>query len=151
MIFVRAGSGWQTVLADLSLILFMVTAAALSQAGADSGAPVSPVSQRSEPVAWYTPQPGAPAIGDWLASQSADERQQLTIVAQYWEGDQAEALREAGELAVAAGRAGVKARIVAEPGPGGVFASLAFDDPQASLARGLQSVEANQTSERDDR
>ena len=25
----RAGSGWQTVLADLSLILFMVTAAAL--------------------------------------------------------------------------------------------------------------------------
>ena len=29
---VRMGSGWQTVLADLSLILFMVTAAAVSQA-----------------------------------------------------------------------------------------------------------------------
>ena len=30
----RLGSGWQTVLADLSLILFMITAAAVSQAPA---------------------------------------------------------------------------------------------------------------------
>lgn len=30
----RAGSGWQTVLADLSLILFMVTAAAVQDAPA---------------------------------------------------------------------------------------------------------------------
>ena len=31
----RVGSGWQTVLADLALILFMVTASAVSQAQDD--------------------------------------------------------------------------------------------------------------------
>ena len=29
----RVGSGWQTVLADLSIILFMIAASAVSQAG----------------------------------------------------------------------------------------------------------------------
>ena len=47
----RAGSGWQTLLADLAIILFMVTAAALSQSK-DAAAIAAPQpSPRSEPLA----------------------------------------------------------------------------------------------------
>jgi len=142
---VRAGSGWQTVLADLSLILFMVTAAALSQAEADGRAAkrhaqraVTPISPQGEPLAVYRAGEGAPPLAQWLAGQSPDARQQVTIVAQYPPGGQAGALAEAGTLAEQAGAAGARARIVIEPGTAGAVVSLAYDDPRATLARGLQ-------------
>jgi hypothetical protein len=147
----RTGSGWQYILADLSLILFMVTAAALAssddaparaaktpptegRSSASSGRPLSP---RAEPLALYRASPGAPPLGQWLRDQSADARQQLTIVAQYGAGGQAKALGEAAALAQAAGEAGTRARIVVEPGVEGTRASLAFDAPRAEMARNL--------------
>lgn len=137
----RAGSGWQTVLADLSLILFMVTAAALSQAKPDaataSAGELSPLSPQGQPLALYRAEPGAPPLAQWLGSQAVDARQQLTIVARYAPGDQAAALAQAEALAREAGRAGADARIVIEPGPGGTTAALAFDTPAAGLAHGL--------------
>ena len=78
---VRVGSGWQYVLADLCLILFMVTAATLSQA--EHGGQGAAVSPQGEPLAFYHAEPGAPPLEQWLRDQSADPRQQLTIVAQY--------------------------------------------------------------------
>jgi hypothetical protein len=148
----RTGSGWQYILADLSLILFMVTAAALASsdeapaaakptaATTRQGQPLSP---QGEPLALYRAAPGAPPLGQWLRDQSADARQQLTIVAQYPPGSQAEALGQAERLAQQAGEAGALARIVVEPGQGGTTASLAFDSPVARpidppLARKLQ-------------
>jgi hypothetical protein len=133
---VRTGSGWQYILADLSLILFMVTAAALA-AGEDAPArpaakpAESPLSARGEPLALYRAAPGAPPLGVWLRDQSADARQQLTIVAQYGPGDQEAVLDQAASLARQAGEAGLKARIVIEPGQGGTTAALAFDSPMA--------------------
>ena len=71
---VRAGSGWQTVLADISLILFMVTAAALSQAEEDGKAArrqaagnVTPLSPHGEPLAVYRAGDGAPPLAQWRA------------------------------------------------------------------------------------
>jgi len=140
---VRAGSGWQTVLADLSLILFMVTAAALSQAEEDGKAArrqaagkVTPLSPHGEPLAVYRAGEGAPPLAQWLAGQSPDARQQLTIVAQYPPGGELAALDEARALATQAGTG--RARIVVEPGSAGTVVSLAYDDPRATLARGLQ-------------
>ena len=141
----RAGSGWQTVLADLSLILFMVTAAALSQASdapgpvpapAPAAAPLA-ASATAEPLAVYRPGPGAPPLADWLALQAVDGRQQLSIVAHYGSGGMAVALAEAARLAGQAGAAGVEARVVVEPGEGGITATLAYDVPRATLAQGL--------------
>jgi hypothetical protein len=131
----RTGSGWQYILADLSLILFMVTAAALASAEdvpvparSRSAAPgEQPVPPQATPLALYRAAPGAPPLGAWLREQSADARQQLTIVAQYAPGDQAGALTQASALAREAGEAGMRARIVVEPGQGGTTASLAFD------------------------
>ena len=148
----RAGTGWQYVLTDLSLILFMVTAAALSQAKDDGGkvpAPPAatlpaaaaqlgearPLSPQSEPLALYRAEPGAPPLAQWLHDQSIDARQQLTIVSQYRAGTQEQALQQAETLAHQAGEAGLRARIVIEPGQGGTSAMLAYDVPEASLAR----------------
>lgn len=142
----RAGSGWQYILADLSLILFMVTAAALAS-GEDAPAKPAvagqPLSPQGEPLALYRAAPGAPPLAQWLSDQSADPRQQLTIVSQYAPGRQAAALGEAAALARQAGEAGVGARIVVEPGQGGVTAALAYDSPVANGTKLARTVPGN--------
>ncbi len=155
----RAGASWQTSLADLSLILFMVTAAAVSPgalpapgghavggkggAGARQAlaAPVAAAAVPSvavaEPLSVYIALPDAPPLVQWLAQQEPDPRQQLTITARY---DAAKArareaaLGEVVRLAREAAAAGIAARIVVEPAGRGepasqVRAVLAFDAP----------------------
>lgn len=138
----RPGPGWQTALTDLSLILFMITAGAVSQQRAKhmGGAPkplphavqVAPApSPQTEPLSVYTATPGAPPLAEWLGQQAADPRQQLTITARYGSnlGEQARALAEAGKLLAQAGVQGRSARVVVEPGEGPVRAALAYDMP----------------------
>lgn len=144
---VRAGTGWQYLLADLSLILFMVTAAALAQS--DDKPKLATLSPQGEPLALYRVEAGAPPLGTWLQDQSLDARQQLTIVAQYTPGQQAEALGRAEALAEQAGEAGASARIVIEPGQGGTTATLAYDVPEASMARDLQKSEQGNSLPKD--
>ncbi|MET0588484.1 MAG: hypothetical protein ABWZ75_08175 [Novosphingobium sp.] len=136
----RTGSGWQYALADLSLILFMVTAAALSQTDTKD---VARPSLQGETLAVWGAAPDAPSLADWLALQAPDRRQQLTIVARYTPGEQDKALAKASALAASAGEAGHRARIVVEPGEGGITAALAYDAPLV-LARGLQDQAASQ-------
>lgn len=135
MIAGRAGS-WQTVIADLALILFMVTAAAMQgsrkqddRVPASVPAPVSvPMPALGEPLALYRPAQGAPPLAQWLALQAPDARQGLTIVSHYPPGQADEATRAAVALAGEAGEAGNQARIVVEPGERlDVVAMLAFD------------------------
>jgi len=128
----RAGSGWQTVLADLSLILFMTTAAVV----AESPAPPAPPPRAApnlpalgEPVAVWSGAPGGPALTDWLAQTAQDSRLRLTILASPAEAQTA--------LRLAAG-AGRPARVLIEPEASGPpLATLTYD--QALLAQGLQS------------
>lgn len=133
---VRAGTGWQTLMADLSIILFMVTAAALSQAGqgkaanaaqapAKTAAPAP--SQRGEPIAVYRSGEGAPPLSQWLDTQPRDDRQMLTVVSTYLPGQQTEALARATSFAQDAFARGVLTRVVVEPGPGDATATLAYD------------------------
>ena len=148
MIVARAGSGWQTVMADLCLILFMVTAAALSAQGAlNTYRPPEPA-PRAEPLAVYRPGPGAPPLDDWLVAQAPDPRQQLTVVAHYRPGGEDEALALAARLLAEAGPRAARARIVVEPGEDGTLAMLAYDDPALTrpLARPLQNPAAGQTT-----
>lgn len=135
----RAGSGWYTVLADLALILFMVTAAVVAASPESEG--VLTPSEQGEPLAWYGSGPDAPPLAEWLLAEGSDARQQLTITARYADGGMGRALAEAARLAEEAGRAGMRARIVVEPGPESVTAALAFDRPEAMLAQGLQQPE----------
>ena len=86
---------------------------------------------------------------EWLEFQSPDARQQLTIVAQYRPGGQAAAIAMAEKLAREARAAGAQARIVVEPGEGGITATLAYDVPSATLARGLHQAGQDQGTQKD--
>ncbi len=119
------GSGWQTILADLSLILFMVCASALSTASPVTGRPGPP----PEPLALYRADPGAPPLGQWLREQAADPRQRLTIVATYSGSDRTAAAAQAERLARSAEAAGFTPRVTIEPGPAGpAQVSLTFEN-----------------------
>lgn len=161
---VRAGTGWQTTLADLSLILFLITAAAVAPPGAEKAAGSKAAAPRpaaqavrhdpspqAEPLAIYRATPSAPPLGQWLAGQPYDSRQLLTILAPYAPGGQVAALAQAQDLAQQADDQGRNARIIVEPGTGPVTVTLAYDQPtisasvQASapaLARSLQGMPA---------
>lgn len=137
----RASVGWQTTLADLSLILFMITAAAASRQSPDGAAhkgkdahppAVAEPSPQAEPLAVYVETPGAPPLPEWLAQQAVDPRQQLTVTAHYGpEPDgQSRALAAAARLVHEAGKVGRAARIVVEPGEGPTRVVIAFDAPK---------------------
>lgn len=150
----RVSFGWQTTLADLAMILFLVTAAGIHAQSQqqDQQAPHAPaapsLSTRGEPLAVYRAQAGAPPLGEWLAEQAPDRRQYLTIVARYRPGEAAGAARGAVALAQQAGTAGVSARIVLEPGEGAeLLATLAYDRPDTTVARPLQPASQELSSD----
>lgn len=129
----RAGSGWQTVLADLSLILFMITASAASEPlkfMPSAPAPILPapiMPALGEPVAVWRAAPGGTDLRTWLGQSAPDPRLRLTIVAA------ASAQQAAFDLAAQADR---PARIILEPGPYDTpFAALTYDQP--GTAQGL--------------
>lgn len=135
----RGGSGWQTVLADLSLILFMVTASSLGEKPTLPPplptAPIRPqVPALGEPVALWRDVSGAPPLEQWLAQSGGDARLRLTILAA---PDQA---ARALSLAASAPR---PARIVLDPGRSGVDAALTYDQGEV-LAQALQKVPAKE-------
>jgi hypothetical protein len=140
----RIGSGWQTVLADLSMILFMITASALSNAPATpaKGAahPRAPViaSPRAEPVGVWRDGADAPPLATWLAQQPADPWVRLTILVRYTGGARDDAMKQAGRLLLAAGPRGLDARVLIEPGTqAGASVTLAYDTENASPAPAL--------------
>lgn len=128
----RLGSGWQTVLADLSLILFMVSISAVIRT--PPAARAAPA--QGEPVAVWRAATGGPDLAQWLAAQQGDTRARLTLVIHCPPADAAAAV--AAALA-AAGAAADDARIVVEPAPTQrLEAVLAYD--RAPSARDLQSA-----------
>ena len=136
----RTGSGWQTVLADLSLILFMITAGAVSEAKQKpqpvvAAIPAPSLPALGEPAAVWSAAPGMPPLKDWLARTATDPRLRLTILAS------PAAAQAALDLAQSSGR---PARVVIEPGMlGAPLATLTYD--QAGLAQPLPLAPAKET------
>ena len=134
----RSGSGWQTVLADLSLILFMITAAAVSEGPAKPATAPPPqlvLPALGEPVAVWRGAPEAPDLRSWLAQNGADPRLRVTIIAPDTAAEAALTLSKS---------AGRPARVLLEPGVSGApIVTLTYD--QALLARGLREPVAKET------
>lgn len=139
----RSASSWQTVLADLSLILFMVTASALGDAPPAVPPPPPPpppapskpaVPALGEPVALWREAAGAPALNDWLVLAAGDPRLRLTLLAAPEQAERALALAKGSPR---------PARIVLEPGRSGVEAALVYDQGEP-LAQGLQDQPAKE-------
>ena len=151
-------SGWQMILADLALILFIITAAALANAPESPQSPFKPASPpapkpaikprtgieqktgrpiapslRGEPVAVWTDTAGAPPLAEWLASEARDARLRATIIVRFIKGHQAAAFARAEALAKEAGPRGGDARLVVEAGAAdGAIVSLAYDLEQVA-------------------
>ncbi|MEP0189693.1 MAG: hypothetical protein ABJP70_01545 [Erythrobacter sp.] len=130
-LFVSRASGWQLILADLALILFLLAVAALS--GVASNPRTSNPTDNPEPAAGpsqalYRAAPGTQSLTQWLRDQPRDPRASLTIYATYEVGSGDHALAETQALADQAVGAGYNPRMIVEPGEKTeVFASLAFD------------------------
>ena len=124
----RVGSSWQTVLADLSLILFMVTASAVSQAHDDPSTAPGGFAM-AEAVAVWRPSPAGPTLAQWLTAQQSDPRMRLTLFVHAAAGGEASALRLSNGAAP-------NARVVIdrEPGPP-LEAILAFDRSPSPVQR----------------
>lgn len=122
---IRLSYGWYVMLADLALILFMVTAQAVHDGEAHMPAG-NPLPAEGEPVAIYRTGNGAPPLRQWLAAEAQDQRLRLTVIARYTGADAEEAALAAARLAADAGDN--RARVVIEPGDRQeLLAVLAYD------------------------
>jgi hypothetical protein len=132
---------WQLILADLALILFLVSLSALPAAEAGSGRrlahpaargeearPVSPAAEVAAAQALYRPVADGPTLAEWLASQPRDPRATLTVFARHPAGGEAEAWEAARSLAASVRGRGVPVRIIITTGSEpDLYASLAYD------------------------
>jgi hypothetical protein len=133
--------GWQTTLADLALILFIITAAAMAERPNIARPAETPVSvpASGEPLAIYRAARDAPGLAEWLGNQPQDGRQNLTIVARYAPGQAQGAAMSALALQHDALAAGHSARIIVEPGEStDVVAVLDFDGRESGTAIAVQ-------------
>jgi hypothetical protein len=132
---------WQVILADLALILFLVSLSALPAAGASSvprladpaarGAEARGAPQAGEVAAaqaLYRPLKGGPTLAQWLATQPRDPRATLTIFASHPAGGETAAWEAARSLAAGVRGSGVPVRIIITSGSKpDLYASLAYD------------------------
>lgn len=107
--------GWQTTIADLALILFMVTAAAMAEKPDNAGETRQALPLEAEPIALYRSAANAPPLAQWLATQPRDGRQHLTILARHAPGEAPVAAATALALADQARAAGREPRVMIEP------------------------------------
>ncbi|MDJ0643658.1 MAG: hypothetical protein QNJ15_12650 [Erythrobacter sp.] len=142
---VRDASGWQLILADLAMILFLVAIAALAEQPGDKGAKRDNVGdlRRAEESAsnsvaaidpaqaLYRPGRDIPPIEQWIDSQAIDPRATLSVIALHRGEDRQEAWQRAQALADRARSRGLDVRIVLQEGrESDLYASLAFDTPR---------------------
>lgn len=136
----RPGPGWQLILADLALILFLLTLSALPAAEAESGRKLADsaasdqnarglaVTEIAAAQALFRQVKGGPTLADWLAMQPRDPRATLTVFVRHRPGGEAAAWAAAQALAVEAEASGVPVRTIITAGPqDDAYASLAYD------------------------
>ncbi len=127
----RSPLGWQVILADLSLILFISTATALDTQPANS-------LQSAHSQTVFSARMEGGDLAGWLASYSPDARERLRIVILYPPGGLSAALSRAESAVRTAAAAGQAASVTLEEGAAeGMTAIYAFDTHE-TLARNLQ-------------
>ncbi|MFU7529366.1 hypothetical protein [Qipengyuania sp. ASV99] len=143
----RRAPSWQLILADLALILFLVTLSALareSPQGRDnlatrpSNLDAEDTPQIASSQALFRPLAQGPSLKQWLSEQPADPRATLTIFARHVgaDSDGAKMWDQAQTLASSAEGSGFAVRVVITQGEqNDLYASLAYDAPSADTPR----------------
>ena len=121
----RLGSGWQTITADLALILFLVTAqTTVSEAASSGDIPTRPATEptpaptphavEGSGMAVFRPGPGLD-LAAWLAETRTDDRQSVTAIVRFPADGRGAAMGRAERLMAALEEAGARPRLVIEP------------------------------------
>jgi len=144
----HGAQGWQVILADLALILFLLTLSALPAVEAQSGQRLADRNARKEDLkdrrqpeiapaqALFRPISGGPDIAAWLAAQPRDPRATLTVFARYRPGEESAAWEAAAAIARKAATSGVPVRTIITAGDEtDLYASLAYDAMVAETER----------------
>lgn len=139
----KGGHGWQLILADLALILFLLTLSALPAAEAENGRRVAARAAQEQTSrketeaevaaaqALFRPVAGGPSLGEWLKTQAPDPRATLTIFAIHTGAREAEAWARTEALAAEARASGARVRTIISAGATDeIYASLAYDAQQ---------------------
>lgn len=142
----RGGHGWQLILADLALILFLLTLSALPAAEATGGKRLADSHATEKDAkgglkpevapaqALFRPVKGGPSLAMWLAAQAPDPRTTLTIFVSHTAGGEADAWARAGAMATEARASGTRVRtIIMVGGEDDLYASLAYDTVVADV------------------
>jgi hypothetical protein len=137
-------TGWQFILADLALILFLLALTALpvdaepgehergdARQQAASGSArrdAGPVPSIAPAHTLYRPVPGGPGLARWLADQPHDPRATLTIFARFTPGEERTAWKAAEALMRDGATHGFPMRAIISAGEEpDLYASLAYD------------------------
>lgn len=134
MIAGEAGK-WLVPLADLSLILFVVTGGAL---GANTGNEADIAPAEGVAAAVYVDGPGAPPLLDMLAAHRLSAGEQLTVLGYYASGKHEDVLERTGALVEQAITAGMEPRVIVQPAAETLVMARFAHDADAGLARALQ-------------
>ena len=150
----KLAHGWQVMLADLSLILFLTTAAAFdpdppaepatAPADASEGeavtgeAALADTRAEIDPVAVFRPGTGT-GLREWLATRTGDPREAVTVLARYRPGERDAAMAQVDALAGEAAASGIEPRILVEPGDEETTLVLVTFGADQRMARQLQS------------
>lgn len=129
----RIGLGWQLILADLALILFLLLLTALPASETEIAAPRKTTKALTTPEiapsqALYRPVTGGPSLANWLAAQPHDPRATLTVFARYRPSEEMQAWEAARAVSAQAARTGIAVRTIITAGEEtDLYASLAYD------------------------
>lgn len=140
---IRGTNGsWLVPLADLSLILFIVTGGALTASlGREEDMPATrPESGPAEGVsaAIFVDAPGAPPLAEMLAAHPVSAGEQLTVQGYYAQGHRGEVVARVERLATQAIAQGVQPRVILQPASQTLVIARFAHDADPELARGLQ-------------
>ncbi|MBV7258905.1 hypothetical protein [Erythrobacter crassostreae] len=132
----RSDGTWQIILADLALILFLLTLLAVP--GASANKADDPPAQRAEfapSQALFRPDTDGPGLDEWLRGQVRDPRATLTIHARYREGDSDAAWANAQALSKQARDLDWPVRLViTQSNSADLYASIGYDAPADETA-----------------
>lgn len=134
-------SSWQTVIADLSLILFLVSAYTLDHEAEKPEFERTSRIAEGVPLAVWRDDPGQIPIGEWLHEQAPDDLAGATITVSYTDGDVEGAWRRARNLSAVLGPRGADLRVLLIAGDrDGAEVSLAHaTTPQSTSGAKLAS------------
>lgn len=143
------GGSWLVPLADLSMILFIVTGTAMGTRPASPSHEQAQDSRQSGgfaqgvATAVFIDRPGGPDFAQWLASRRPSAGEQLTLEGRFAPADRAWVAARTEQLAQQALAAGIAARVILQPASRTLVQAVIAHDAEPQMAQALLEGQVN--------